>query len=85
MEIRPIRTETDYQMALREIETLMDAQPGTPAEDRLDVLATLVKAYEDRITHYAKDNHGAEWFDLDDHRYYRTPSGRLFRTERDGQ
>lgn len=50
MEIRPIRTEADYQQALREIEALMEAQPGTPEEDRLDVLATLVKVYED--AHY---------------------------------
>jgi HTH-type transcriptional regulator / antitoxin HigA len=46
MEIRPIRTEADDEAALAEIETLMDARPGTPAEDRLDVLATLVQAYE---------------------------------------
>ena len=47
MNIKPIRTEADYQAALHEIENLMDAQPGTPEEDRLDILATLVKAYED--------------------------------------
>lgn len=47
MNIRPIRTEADYRAALHEIEQLMDAQPGTEEEDRLDVLATLVAAYED--------------------------------------
>lgn len=47
MEIKPLRTEKDYQAALQEIETLLDAEPGTPEEDRLDVLATLVKVYED--------------------------------------
>lgn len=46
MEIRPIRTEADYEAALAEIETLMDAEPGTPEEERLDVLATLVQVYE---------------------------------------
>ena len=42
MEIRPIRNEQDYQAALQEIERLMDAAPGSPDEDKLDVLATLV-------------------------------------------
>lgn len=46
MEIQPIKSETDYQAALAEIEELMDAEPGTQAGDRLDVLATLVDAYE---------------------------------------
>jgi HTH-type transcriptional regulator/antitoxin HigA len=46
MEIRPIRTEEDYRAALAEIERLWDAVPGTAAEDRLEVLATLVEAYE---------------------------------------
>jgi HTH-type transcriptional regulator/antitoxin HigA len=48
MEIKPIRTEADYQAALREIESLIDSQPGTPQGDRLDVLVTLVEAYEAR-------------------------------------
>ncbi|HEX9870719.1 MAG TPA: transcriptional regulator [Candidatus Tectomicrobia bacterium] len=48
MEIRPIKTEADYQAALVEIERLFDAAPNTPAGDRLDVLATLVEAYEER-------------------------------------
>ncbi|MEW5829208.1 MAG: transcriptional regulator [Chloroflexota bacterium] len=47
MEIRPIKTETDYQSALDEIERLFDASPGTPDGDRLEVLTTLVEAYED--------------------------------------
>ena len=46
MDVRPIRTEADHQAALAEIATLMDAGMGTPAGDRLDVLATLVEAYE---------------------------------------
>jgi HTH-type transcriptional regulator / antitoxin HigA len=46
MKIKPIRTRTDYRQALKEIETLMNAQAGTPEGERLDVLATLVEAYE---------------------------------------
>ena len=47
MEIRPIRNEQDYQAALQEIERLMDAAAsGSPDEDKLDVLATLVSVYE---------------------------------------
>ena len=46
MEIKPIRTEQDHQDALKEIESLMMAEYGSPEGDRLDVLATLVEAYE---------------------------------------
>ncbi|HLV81022.1 MAG TPA: transcriptional regulator [Chthonomonadaceae bacterium] len=46
MEVRPIRTEEDHRAALEEIECLWNAPPGSPAEDRLDVLVTLVDAYE---------------------------------------
>ena len=46
MKIKPIRTRTDYRQALKEIETLMNAQAGTPEGERLDVLVTLVEAYE---------------------------------------
>ena len=46
MEIRPIRTQTDYQTALQEIELLFDAAENTPEYDRLDILSTLVEAYE---------------------------------------
>lgn len=48
MTVRPIKTEMDYEEALKEIERLFDAQPDTPDGDRLDVLTTLVQAYEDR-------------------------------------
>lgn len=48
MNIRPIRTEADYQAALSEIERLFEAAPGTPEGDLLEVLTTLVEAYEDR-------------------------------------
>jgi len=46
MEIRPIKTEADYEATLKEIESLMSAQAGSPEGDRLDVLVTLVEAYE---------------------------------------
>ena len=51
MNIKPIRTQSDYEEALKKIETLLDAEPGTPQADHLDILVTLVEAYEDR--HYA--------------------------------
>ena len=52
-DIRPIRTETDYKRALAEIERLWGAKRGTPSGDRLDVLATLIDAYE--AEHYPMD------------------------------
>ena len=48
MEIKPIRTKADYARALREIERLWGAEEGTMQGDRLDVLATLVEAYEQK-------------------------------------
>jgi HTH-type transcriptional regulator/antitoxin HigA len=50
MKIKPIRTEADYEAALKEIERLFDAKPGTMEADRLDVLTTLTEAYEEK--HY---------------------------------
>lgn len=44
--IKPIRTEADYQAALTRAEVIFQAQPGTPELDELDVLATLIEAYE---------------------------------------
>ena len=46
MEIKPIRTSSDYERTVREVERLMNAKAGSAEEDRLDVLATLVEAYE---------------------------------------
>lgn len=46
MNIKPIRTEADYRATLREIETLMTATAVSPEGDHLDVLVTLVEAYE---------------------------------------
>jgi HTH-type transcriptional regulator/antitoxin HigA len=50
MDIKPIRTQRDYKAALAQIERLFDSKPGTPDGDRLEVLATLVEAYEQQ--HY---------------------------------
>ncbi|HBG74953.1 MAG: hypothetical protein A2X25_07370 [Chloroflexi bacterium GWB2_49_20] len=46
MDIKPIHSKADYQAALKEIEKLMESIPGTPEGDRMDVLVTLVEAYE---------------------------------------
>ena len=46
MDIKPIRTEADYRASLREVESLMRAAPDSPEGERLDVLVTLVEAYE---------------------------------------
>ena len=48
MDIKPIKTKTDYRAALTEIERLFDAKRGTPEGDRLEVWTTLVEAYEAR-------------------------------------
>ncbi|HEY1075121.1 MAG TPA: transcriptional regulator [Fontimonas sp.] len=53
MNIRPIKTRADYRETLREIETLMSARANSPEGDRLDVLVTLVEAYERR--HFPMD------------------------------
>lgn len=46
MRIRPIRTKADYRAALKEVERLWDADPGTVEGDVVDVLTTLIEAYE---------------------------------------
>jgi len=51
--IKPIKTKRDYRAALKDIESLMAAKIGTPEGDRLDILATLVEAYE--RTHFPMD------------------------------
>src|SRR3970040_189216 len=53
MEIKPIKTKADYRAALKEIEALMSARAGSPEGERLDVLVTLVEAYEKK--HYRFD------------------------------
>lgn len=53
MEIRPIKTKADYRAALKAVEALMAAEPDTPEGERLDVLVTLIEAYENK--HYRFD------------------------------
>ena len=53
MDIAPIKTERDYRRTLKEIEGLMTARRSTPDGDRLDVLVTLVEAWEAK--HYTLD------------------------------
>lgn len=53
MNIAPIKTKRDYRRALKEIDGLMVAKRGSPAGDRLDVLVTLVEAWEAK--HYPLD------------------------------
>lgn len=47
-ELKPIRSESDYQAALAEVEKLWGARSGTARGDRLDVLATLIDVYEQK-------------------------------------
>ena len=54
--VKPLRTEKDYETAMAEIERLWGAKAGTPAGDRLDILATLVDAYE--AEHFPMDQPG---------------------------
>ncbi len=46
MDIKPIKTDADYRAALKEIESLMMATPDTAAGEKLDVMVTLIEAYE---------------------------------------
>jgi HTH-type transcriptional regulator/antitoxin HigA len=52
-DLKPIRSERDYDHALAEVEELWGAKAGTPKGDRLDILATLIEAYE--TEHYPMD------------------------------
>jgi HTH-type transcriptional regulator / antitoxin HigA len=53
MDIAPLKNRHDYRRALKEIESLMQARRNTPEGDRLDVLVTLVEAWERK--HYPLD------------------------------
>ena len=76
MEIKPIKTEADYEAAMKEIEQLWGASYGSPEGDKLDVLVTLVEAYEEKhhpipppdpieaILHYM-ENQGLSEHDLE--------------------
>jgi HTH-type transcriptional regulator / antitoxin HigA len=53
IEVKPIRSERDYEAALKEVERLWGAKAGTRDGDRLAVLVTLIDAYESE--HYPMD------------------------------
>ncbi|MDQ6967970.1 MAG: hypothetical protein Q9M14_04730 [Mariprofundaceae bacterium] len=53
MNIKPIKTDTDYRTALKEIESLMMAKADSPEGEKLDVLTTLIEVYEGK--HYPID------------------------------
>jgi HTH-type transcriptional regulator/antitoxin HigA len=53
MRLKPIKTDADHEAALIEIERLWDAEEGTPDGDRVEILTTLVEAYEE--THFPMD------------------------------
>jgi HTH-type transcriptional regulator/antitoxin HigA len=53
MKLKPIKTKADHEEALKQIERLWGAAEGTPDGDRLDILMTLVDAYEE--THFRMD------------------------------
>src|ERR1700735_773033 len=53
MDIKPIRSEADYERALRRVERLWDSPQGPARSDELDILAALIEAYERR--HYPID------------------------------
>ena len=53
MHLKPIKTNADHEAALKEIERLWGAQEGTPEGDRLEVVTTLVEAYEE--AHFPMD------------------------------
>lgn len=53
MQLKPIKTEADHEAALREIERLWGAEEGTTESDRLEILTTLVEAYEE--AHFPMD------------------------------
>jgi len=85
MEIKPIRTEADYEAALAEVERLWGSEPGTPDGDRFEVLFTLVEAYEEKqhpilppdpveAIKYYMDSRGLDRRDLEQ---YIGPSGRV--------
>lgn len=46
MNIKPIKTDADYRAALKEAESLMTAEPNTPEGEKLDILVTLIEAYD---------------------------------------
>jgi HTH-type transcriptional regulator/antitoxin HigA len=54
MQLEPIKTEADHEAALREIKRIWASEDGTPEGDHLDILTTLIEAYEE--THFPLRN-----------------------------
>lgn len=50
MNFKPIKTEEEHELALKRIEKIFDAEPGTTAGDELEILVLLVEDYEEK--HY---------------------------------
>lgn len=69
MEIKPIRTKKDYETAMKEIDRLFNAAPGTREGDRLEVLVTLVEVYEEKYHRISPPN------PIDAIRYYMESRG----------
>jgi HTH-type transcriptional regulator / antitoxin HigA len=50
MDIKPIKSERDYRVALKRLEEIFDAKPGTPESDELEILGLMIDDYEKK--HY---------------------------------
>jgi HTH-type transcriptional regulator/antitoxin HigA len=48
MELKPIKTEVDYRAALKRLEEIFDAKPGSPESDELEILGLMVDNYENK-------------------------------------
>ncbi len=48
MKLKPIRTEEDYELALKRLDKIFDAEPGTKQGDELEILALIIEDYEDK-------------------------------------
>jgi len=53
-DLKPVRTEADYEATLAEVERLWGAKSGTPEGDRLDVLATLIESMRRSIIRWTR-------------------------------
>lgn len=48
MELKPIKTENDYELALKRLDEIFDAKPGSKEGDELEILALIIEDYEDK-------------------------------------
>ncbi len=56
MNIKLIKTEKDYQKALKRLEIIFDARPGTKDGDELEVLGFIIEKYEEELFHFNRSN-----------------------------